>query len=103
MEERGRNISGGTEAIEGGKSDKHSLLTAGSDDSTTNTFELTTDNLDLIVGLVMKFASLEHQQILVVSAGGTDKVEHLVLRDSKRRVAPVFTLDKMIIVEANKF
>ena len=61
MEERGWDVSGGTKAIEGGKSAKHSLLTAGSDDSTTNTFELTTDNLDLIVGLVMEVATLEHQ------------------------------------------
>ena len=102
LEERGRDIGGGTEAIESGKSYEHSLLTTGPDDTTTNTFELTTDNLDLIVGFVMEVASLEHQQILVVSAGGTDKVEHLVLRDSKRRVAPVLTLNKMIIVEAEE-
>ena len=61
LEERGWNVGGGTEAIEGGESYENSLLTAGSDDSTTNTFELTTDNLDLIVGFVMEVATLEHQ------------------------------------------
>ena len=91
LEERGWDIGGGTEAIEGGKSDEHSLLTASPDDTTTNTFELTTDNLDLIVGFVMEVATLKHQQILVVRAGGTNKVKHLVLWDSKRRVAPVLT------------
>ncbi len=103
MEERGWDVGGGTKAIEGGESNENSLLPTGPNDTTTNTFKLATDNLDLIVGFVMEIASLEHQQILVVRAGGTNKVEHLVLRDSKRRVSPVFTLDKMIIVETDKF
>ena len=61
LEERGWNVGGGAEAIEGGESYENSLLTACPDDTTTNTFKLATDNLDLIVGLVMEVATLEHQ------------------------------------------